>query len=91
MTLFTYKARDKKSRIREGTIEAASRQQIFDLLKKYNLIATSITEKKKDSPLANILSLLGGVSLKSKVMFSRQLSTMINAGLSITQETQNID
>ena len=85
MTLFTYKARDKKSRIREGTIEAASRQQIFDLLKKYNLIATSITEKKKDSPLANILSLLGGVSLKSKVMFSRQLSTMINAGLSITQ------
>lgn len=85
MTLFTYKARDKKGKTREGTIEAASRQQIFDLLKKYSLVATSITEKKKGSPLANIISMLGGISLKSKVMFSRQLATMINSGLSITQ------
>lgn len=85
MATFTYKARDKKGKIQEGTIESTSRQQVFDMLKKYNLLATSITEKTKSSRFAEFLSGLKGVSLKSKVMFSRQLSTMISSGLSITR------
>lgn len=84
MSTFFYKARDKQGNVKEGTIEAVSRQQVFDALKKYHLLATSITEKKKLSVLSDLPS-LKGVSLKSKVVFSRQLATMITAGLSITQ------
>ena len=84
MATFLYKARDKQGNKREGTVEATSRQQALDTLKKYHLLATSITEKKKRSILPD-LSDLRGISLKSKVVFSRQLATMITSGLSITQ------
>lgn len=85
MPTFAYKARDKKGKIKEGTIEASSKQQVFELLNKYNLLTTSIAEKKKSFSIEDSLSSLGRVSLKSKVIFSRQLATMISSGLSLIQ------
>ncbi len=85
MTIFNYKARDNKGNIKSGTVEAISREQVFELLKKYHLLATSISKKKKYSFSFDFLSSLKKVSLKQKVIFSRQLATMIDAGLSITK------
>lgn len=84
MATFNYKARDKKGALKQGSVEAASKKQVFDLLRKYDLNVFSVTEKTKNDILSH-LSFLKGVSLKSKVIFFRQLSTMITAGLSIIQ------
>lgn len=91
MTTFIYKARDKEGNVKQGTIEANNKQQVFDLLKKYNFLATSIAEKSKASFLSNIVGSLGSVSLKSKVVFSRQLATMISSGLSIIQSLRILE
>lgn len=85
MSTFIYRALDEKGNSKEGTVEATSREQVFELLKKYHLLATSINEKKKLSFSLSFFKSLKGVSLKSKVIFSRQLATMIQSGLSITQ------
>ncbi len=83
MTLFVYKAKNSKGNIKEGTIEASTKEQVFDMLKKYDLLGVSINEKKKSSFGLDFLKSIRGISLKSKLIFFRQLSTMITAGLSI--------
>jgi len=85
MTVFLYKARDKQNKLKTGTIEASNKQQVFELLKKYNLLGVSIAEKGEKSFLSKFSGLFSKVSLKSKVVFSRQLATMITSGLSIIQ------
>jgi len=85
MAVFLYKARDKQNKLKTGTIEASNKQQVFELLKKYNLLGVSIAEKGEKSFLSKFSGLFSKVSLKSKVVFLRQLATMITSGLSIIQ------
>lgn len=84
MAKFNYKARDNSGKTTEGMIEAANKQQVFELLKKYNLLATQVVEKKESS-LPFKIPFLERIPFKEKVIFSRQLATMIDAGLSIVQ------
>lgn len=84
MAQFTYKARDASGNVTEGLIEAANKQQVFELVKKYNLMPTSVKEKKEEGIKIDI-PFLHRVPFKSKVIFSRQLATMIDSGLSIVQ------
>ncbi|NTU69344.1 type II secretion system F family protein [bacterium] len=84
MTQYTYKARDKEGNYAEGSIDASSREQVVDLLRKYELLPTVINEKAEKGQIFS-LSSLRKVALKSKVVFSRQLATMIDSGLSIVQ------
>lgn len=84
MTQFNYKARDKEGNQTEGLMEASNRDQVVELLRKYELIPTSITEKTEKGKIFDISS-FRKIALKTKVVFSRQLATMIDSGLSIVQ------
>lgn len=89
---FTYTARNKAGDINKGSVFGADRAAaINDLLKK-GLTPILLTEGKGGAVggggIATLLGkfkLGGKVKLTDKVIFSRQFSTMINAGVPITK------
>ncbi len=86
MAEFTYKARDAQGNIKTGDIQAATEEAAAELLREHNLILTRISEKSgKGIDTSDILAFLRRVSMKDKVIFTRQLGTMIKAGLPIIQ------
>jgi type IV pilus assembly protein PilC len=84
MPKFKYKAKTSIGKVVEGTIEAPSEAAIAAELRsrKMELISTSSA-----GGIGGFLDSLkgGGVTTKDIVVFSRQFSTMINAGMPILQ------
>lgn len=86
MNRFNYKAKDKAGRLVKGEVEAANINAAAKLVRSKGLFVITISPKMS-SPLAFI----GIGKKKDKVTpsdistFTRQLSTMINAGLPITE------
>src|SRR6266566_4729233 len=82
MPSFTYVARETGSgREIRNTLEAQTEQAAIAALLNRNLLVVSIQEKigKKGKTAG------GSVALADLVMFTRQLATMIDAGLSMVQ------
>lgn len=84
MNRFYYKAKDKNGRLVKGEVEAPSVNAAAKLVRGKNLYVISITPKI-DSPLTIIKRLREKVTTSDVATFTRQLSTMINAGLPITE------
>ncbi|MBI4029212.1 MAG: type II secretion system F family protein [Candidatus Blackburnbacteria bacterium] len=82
MNSFYYKARDQVGKLMQGKVEAASVNDAAKLLRERGLVIISI-KPKGFSPLS-LLTSPRGVSLSDLATFTRQLSTMITAGLPIT-------
>ncbi len=85
MPTFTYKARDGKGTLITETIEAASPDALADRLSHLGYFIISITElKKKEAALfPAILQFLTRIKTDDMVMFAVQLSSMINAGITL--------
>jgi type II secretory pathway component PulF len=81
---YTYKARDEEGVLRTGTVEAASEASAFETLKEHGLIVISVALSPNVSFLDK-LNLFNRVSAKDLVLFSRQLSTLIDASVPIVQ------
>lgn len=84
MKRFNYKAKDKNGRLTTGEVEASSPEQAAKLVRGKGLIVISITPKI-DSPFALIKRFKERITADVVSNFTRQLSTMINAGLPITE------
>lgn len=87
MPNYVYKARNIDGTVVAGSIQAESQRGVILKLKQQRLMVIS-AEEEKPNVLLNILSKFkmgGGVKLKDMVIFSRQLSTLINAGIPIVQ------
>ena len=85
MQVFKYKARTLEGAPYNGKIEAKSQQEVVDQLLEKKLIVVSVKEDTGFSlDRLNEVN-IGGVPMKEKVVFVRQLSTMVSAGLPITQ------
>ncbi len=84
MNRFNYKAKDKDGRLVTGEVEAASSSDAAKLVKGKSLYVISITPKI-DSPFTLIRRLKERITSRDIATFTRQLSTMINAGLPITE------
>jgi len=88
MPQFSYKARPPSGAIVQGTIEAADLRQAMDRLKSQRLIPMEVNEIKS-SGIGSIIKKLNPFKPKVKsndiVLFSRQLSTMVSAGVPIVQ------
>jgi len=84
MPSFKYKARNNLGKVVEGTIEADNQSAVVALLRQKRLELVSASPA---SGLGSFFAFLtkGGVTTKDVVVFSRQFSTMINAGLPILQ------
>jgi len=80
---FIYEAQDAEGRLIKGTIEAPSDVKAAEILKGRELLLLSLRLKPAIWELP--LSLLKRVSARDRAIFARQLSTMISAGLPLSQ------
>lgn len=83
MPIFTYRARDFQGVDHRGTIETIDSSRAARILSKKGLIVTSITENKASSPMFS--QFLNRVSFDELVIATRQLATMIDSGLVLSE------
>lgn len=85
MKKFKYSARDKKGQSVDGEIEARDLAAVTDILHDRGLIVVSV----KETSALDISKLqeinIGGVPMQDKVVFMRQMATMVGAGLPLTR------
>jgi type IV pilus assembly protein PilC len=84
MNRFNYKARDKNGRLVTGEVETGTLQEAARLIRSKGLYIISL-KAKVDNPLNIIRRLQERITPGDISTFTRQLSTMINAGLPITE------
>lgn len=85
MITFTYTAANKQEKVISGTIEATDRSEAIHLLAKQNVTPISIKEQGAKPGSSAIFNFLGANKVKKDdlVMFTRQLSAMVSAGVPI--------
>lgn len=81
MPIFEYRGR-RGGQVMTGVIEAASKDEARTLLRRQQIIVDQIKEKGREIALP---FLRRGVPLKDLVVFTRQFSVMIDAGLPLLQ------
>lgn len=82
MAVFQWSGKTPKGIIESGEVTAATKEDVIAILGKRRIVPTLITEKPKK---ARILRFGGKIKDKDIVVFTRQFSTMINAGLPLVQ------
>lgn len=89
MLNFTYKARDLASnKVISSTVQAESEAEAGKLLMGRNLVPLSIVPEGQSSGLLEKFT--NRISTKDRVVFTRQLSTLIGAGLPLTQSLHTV-
>ena len=79
MPSFTYTARTINGELKTATIDAANRDEVIQQLRRQRLNVVKIDEA------ASRKKARGSISMRDIVIFTRQFSTMINAGLPLVQ------
>src|ERR671920_1549335 len=83
MALYTYRALDKQGEIIEDKLEGSGEMAVAQELRQQGMLVIDVKEqsvREKD-----ILAPFKGIRLGDLVVFSRQLATLINAGLPIVR------
>jgi type IV pilus assembly protein PilC len=78
MPTFTYTARALSGELKTASIEAPTREEVVSQLRRQRLSVVKVDEEKKRKTK-------GTVKMRDIVIFTRQFSTMINAGLPLVQ------
>ncbi len=84
MPVYVWKGKNSYGDKRKGKLEAPNKEAAVAHLKKIRITASSVKEKPKDI-FENIPMFQPKVTGKDVVIFTRQLSTMIDAGLPLVQ------
>lgn len=84
MNRFNYKAKDKAGRLVTGEVEAVNMAEAAKLVRGKGLYIISL-KSKIDNPLNLIKRFQERITSADVATFTRQLATMINAGLPITE------
>jgi type IV pilus assembly protein PilC len=85
MAIFKYSAKDPTGRIIAGTIEADNDAAVVDRLREMGFFITNLERTQRRVDVGEILQGVFGVGLKDLAIFSRQFSTMVNAGLPLVR------
>jgi type IV pilus assembly protein PilC len=86
MADYVYKARTATGQLKTGEITAVSEENAAELLSQHHLILTKLSPKKEGGfDASQILGIFHRISMKDRVIFTRQLGTMIKSGLPIVQ------
>src|ERR1039458_8656867 len=86
MPTFKYKARNNLGKVTEGTVDAENEAGVAAVLRQKRLELISASSAGGLGGIWSLLTRKGGkVTTKDIVVFSRQFSTMVNAGLPILQ------
>ncbi|MCJ7725680.1 MAG: type II secretion system F family protein [Acidimicrobiia bacterium] len=83
--MFEFKARDRSGKVHDGQLEATSSGAVVKSLRDRGLMPLSVNEKKASSLQKEIkIPGFGGkIKQKEMALFSRQLATMVNSGLTL--------
>src|SRR5262245_31134277 len=82
MPAFVYKGKTKDGKAVAGERSAESKDAVMAMLRRENILVSSVKEKGKEIALPKIG---GGVPAKDLAIFTRQFSVMIDAGLPLVQ------
>lgn len=85
MAFFSYKARDAQGKTVTGLVEAPTSSQATKLLRDKQLFVVSLTVSHERFNVSSFLARFKKVGFGDIVNFTRQLSTMIVAGLSLPE------
>ncbi len=85
MPIFTYKVRDSRGVEIEGAVEAQNETQAEEVLRERGYQLVSLTEREATSIEDVRFNFLQRVTVRDVVVFSRQLSVMIGASVSIVR------
>ena len=90
MPRFHYKAIDVKGEKIEGTVEAVDRFDVYRIVRKEGRNIISVKEEKERfsfslSSLSKLNEMIGTVKLSDKIIFTRNMAAMIDAGLTISR------
>ena len=81
---FKYLAHDEKGASLKGFMDASDKRQVTNLLFEQKLTPVSVEEVHQSININAWLDKIKGVSLDEISTFTRQLATMLNAGLPLT-------
>jgi len=84
MPVFLWAGKNKKGDIQKGEMEASTEEAVLANLKRMKIEPTKIKKKPKDL-FENVAFLQPKVKTRDIILFARQFSTMIDAGLPIIQ------
>jgi type IV pilus assembly protein PilC len=84
MEAFKYEAKTSSGGVKKGVVQAASRDEAMSMLRQQGVRATKVTTKSKDIEI-KLPGFGGSVKESEIVIFTRQFSTMIDAGLPLVQ------
>jgi type IV pilus assembly protein PilC len=81
-TVFVWEGKTRQGTVQKGELAAASKEEVLALLRKQNILPIAVNAKPKEIKLQ-----FGQPKITDKdiVIFTRQLATMIDAGLPLVQ------
>jgi len=103
MPTFAYEAMNASGKAQKGTMDAASSDEVIQRLRGEGMFPTSVREAKAagkaEKPKAEKVkkkrklgfSMPGGVSAKTRTLFTRQMSTLQDAGLPLLRSLQILE
>jgi type IV pilus assembly protein PilC len=86
MPIYKYEGKTLKGQVKKGELEAADEGAVRVYLRQQNIIPTKITPKAKEITIS--LPFKKKVNQRAIAIFTRQLATMIDAGLPLVQSLE---
>ncbi len=84
MKKFRFKARDKGGKLATGVVEASSEQQAASIVRGRGLVVVRLSVVEANSLLDPLTKAFHRIGISEVAVFTRQLSTMVTAGLQLT-------
>jgi type II secretory pathway component PulF len=91
MPHYRYKARDKNGALHSGTMEARGREAVADQLSGQGFIPVLIEEHAQSLTRPELLSGFTRVKPQDIIVFSRQLATLMSAGVPFVQSLSTME
>jgi len=87
---FSFRAKNSAGKTIKGIIEALNESQALEILRQRDLVVLGLKEAAKAKKKGLEISFLKKVSDKDMVLFSRQLSVMVSAGVPLVQALETL-
>ncbi len=92
MPFYDYRARDKDGALHTGTMEASRKENVADQLSGQGFIPVSIEEQEQSQRSDfNLGALFSKVTSQDLIIFSRQLSTLMSAGIPFIRSLDTLE
>ena len=82
---FSYKGRSKEGAVTTGAVEARDRTEAINVLRGQGVVPIFVNQKSGAFHIPNISFGGGKVKLSEKILFTRNLSGMLKAGLPLSR------